>query len=96
MEQAKENKNLANEPFAKAYQVPAEKKVSQFLEIAEALPTSRLQEIVDVLHGFMNKNPTNFDFSLFLLEGPLMSDAQLDNFKEQRKFTNQWREKRSF
>jgi hypothetical protein len=96
MTQAKENKNFVNEPSAEAYQIPVEKKVIQFLEIAEALPSKRLQEIVDALKVLMKKKPIESDFSLFLLEGPILSDEQLDNFKEQRKFTNQWRGKRFF
>jgi hypothetical protein len=96
MHLSKKHTNQVNESAAEAYEIPTDKKVSQFLEVAHSLPSNRLQEILDTLEQVLRNKTEDFDFSLFLLEGPIMSDSQFASFKEQRKNTNQWREKQSF
>ena len=87
-----------NEPAAEAYQKIDKTMVLQFLEMAKDLSPSTIQEIVDKLELLMRKLQTKSrsSFSSFLLTGPQMSDSQFENFKEQRKSVNQWRENRSF
>jgi hypothetical protein len=96
MSKTKKPINLVEEPDAETYQIPLEQKVIQFLRIAETLPPTKLQEIVEKLEQLIRTKPIDSDFSLFLLEGPIMSDTQLESFHEQRKLTNQWRVNSSF
>ena len=95
MAKAKKHKNLVNEPV-ETYQIPMEKKVSQFLEIAQGLPPSTLQEIVEKLKLIIRQKPKLPEFSSFLLAGPLMNDSQLEEFKDQRNSINQWRKSPSY
>jgi len=95
MSEAKKHKNLVNKP-AEAYQIPVDKKVNQLLEIAQGLPTSTLQEIVEKLKLIIRQKPKASEFSSFLLAGPVMSDSQSEEYKSQRKSINQWRKSQSF
>ena len=96
MSEAKKHKYQVSEPVSEAYQIPVEKKVNQFLEMAQGLPQSALQEIVEKLEQLIRNKPKGSEFSSFLLKGPFMSDSQLEEFKSQRKSTNLWRKNPSF
>ena len=68
----------------------------QLIKIIRHLPANqhaRLKSDLDDNIAESKSETERAEFQNFLLKGPIMTDAQYDAFKENRKVFNQWRTK---
>lgn len=82
-----------NEPNKEVYRLTGRPMVLKILDLVRNLSFHERNQLQKELE-LMQKdevNPVTGDFSTFLLSGPLMSDAQLEEFNIQRETFNNWR-----
>ena len=65
----------------------------ELLHAIQQLPESQRAILQDELSKKEQPKTNTTDFQKFLLNGPVMSDEEYENFKETRKRFNQWRTK---
>jgi len=64
----------------------------QLINIIRHLPANQIAKIKSDLENIESVlKIEKTDFQKFLLKGPVMSDSQYEEFKENRKAFNQWR-----
>lgn len=82
-----------NEPNTEVYRLTGRHMVLKILELARNLSFQERNQLQKELELMQKEevNPVKGDFSSFLLSGPLMSDAQLEEFNIQRETFNNWR-----
>jgi hypothetical protein len=66
----------------------------EVVKLIKQLPASKLKQLkLNLDENFINSKASVeiSNFQKFLLNGPVMSDKQFSEFKENRKLFNQWR-----
>lgn len=69
MSEFKKHKNLVNESEMETYQVSLENRISQFVQIADDLPSKCIREVIGTLEKLLKNKPISSDLSSFLLNG---------------------------
>jgi len=74
-------------------QLTVDLNIEQLIQILKNLPADQKRRIkAELLDTETRKNQIEkSEFQNFLLKGPIMSDSQYQQFKENRKRMNQWR-----
>ena len=68
----------------------------QLLRLVKQLPAAKIVQLKSELSESLIENKSksdNTEFQNFLLQGPVMTDNQYEQFLENRKWFNQWRTK---
>ncbi len=74
-------------------QLTVDLNIDQLIQVLKKLPIEQKKRIKDELNDLETKKNLieKSDFQKFLLKGPVMTDAEYKQFKENRKKMNQWR-----
>ena len=75
-------------------QLTADISIEQLINTIKQLPTNQIEKIKSALNDGVTTEKTKSDiseFQKFLLSGPVMTDEQYNQFKENRKNFNEWR-----
>ena len=74
-------------------QVTVDFNIDQILQAIKQLPPNQLKKVKKVVENSLEteKVHEHSELKILVLDGPLMSDEQYENFLENRKKMNQWR-----
>lgn len=93
MSRKEKQADSVNEPNTEVYQLTGRSSVLKILDLVRNLSSHERNKLQKELEQMVKEedSPSAGDFSSFLLSGPLMSDAQLEEFNIQREIFNNWR-----
>jgi hypothetical protein len=74
-------------------QLTVDLNIDQLIQVIKKLPSHQKDRIKAELNdkATRKKRTEKSEFQKFLLKGPVMSDTEYNQFKENRKKMNQWR-----